>query len=208
MKKRLVFLLAFISFSFLVGWTNWNGNWWAKYLFNKTTMEDENEVYLSIKSKNGQSAGIRLVRIGSGTDWYIKNEGMLRILLGTNDSNISGNGFAFNSSNNFGVGTNNIGGGSQNLVFRSGFAPSSPSANYSRIYAKDVGGTSELFVYDGAGNETQISPHDPQTGEWIFFSKNVKTGRVVKIKMEKLIFDIAKEMSKKTGKKYIEEWYE
>lgn len=31
--------------------------------------------------------------------------------------------------------------------------------NTARLYAKDVGGTAELFVKDEAGNETQISPH-------------------------------------------------
>lgn len=52
-----------------------------------------------------------------------------------------------------------------------------------RIYSS--GG--ELFAQDGASNITQISPHDPETGEWVFYSKNIKTGRVVHINMEKLV---------------------
>ena len=51
------------------------------------------------------------------------------------------------------------------------------------IYA--IGGS----LYAGNGNSvgTKISPHDPETGEWIFYSKNFKTGRTVRINMEKLV---------------------
>ncbi|MFQ6609331.1 MAG: hypothetical protein ACE5D7_00885, partial [Fidelibacterota bacterium] len=65
----------------------------------------------------------------------------------------------------------------------------------------------EMFVMDEAGNETQISPHDPETGEWIYYSVNRKTGRTLRIDMEELMFDLAKEMSEKTGKTYIHETY-
>ncbi len=61
--------------------------------------------------------------------------------------------------------------------------------------------TGELFAKDGAGNVTQISPHDPGTGEWIFYSKNVNTGKVVKINMEKLV----KAVEKLTGEKFMVE---
>jgi len=52
------------------------------------------------------------------------------------------------------------------------------------IYAK--GATAELFVKDGAGNITQISPHN-EHAEWIYYSENVKTGKRVKVNMEKMI---------------------
>ena len=64
------------------------------------------------------------------------------------------------------------------------------------------------YSIDQNGNTTQISPHDPVTGEWRYFSKNIKTGRVLEINMEELIFDIAKEMSAKTGKTYIKDYVE
>jgi hypothetical protein len=70
------------------------------------------------------------------------------------------------------------------------------------IFARS-GGTTELFAIDGANNKTQISPHDPETGKWIFYSENKITGRVLRIEMEELIFDLAEEMSEKTGKQYI-----
>ena len=62
----------------------------------------------------------------------------------------------------------------------------------------------ELFSQDGAGNSTHISPHNPDTGEWIFYSKNIKTGRVVRVNMERLI----KKLEQLTGEQYIEEWIE
>jgi len=52
------------------------------------------------------------------------------------------------------------------------------------IYAK--GATAELFVKDGAGNITQISPHSEE-GDWVYYSENVKTGKRVKVNMERMI---------------------
>jgi hypothetical protein len=64
-----------------------------------------------------------------------------------------------------------------------------------RLYSRE----GELFVKDSGSNETQISPHDPETGEWIFFSKNTKTGRTVKINMEKLV----KAVEELTGEQFM-----
>lgn len=52
------------------------------------------------------------------------------------------------------------------------------------LYTK-VGG--EMYVLDGSGNETQISPHDPITGEWIYKSTNTETGKTLKIDMERMM---------------------
>jgi hypothetical protein len=73
-----------------------------------------------------------------------------------------------------------------------------PSAGHSGVYSS--GG--ELHAIDSAGNSTQLSPHDPNTGEWIFYSKNLKTGRTVKVDMERLV----REIEKLTGKNFMEEW--
>jgi hypothetical protein len=56
-----------------------------------------------------------------------------------------------------------------------------------------------IWVEDQTGNQTQISPHDPETGEWIFYSKNIKTGRIVRVNMEKLV----KAVEKLTGEKFM-----
>lgn len=101
----------------------------------------------------------------------------------------SGNGFVvgsnslllFNSASN-GAGTNDAalarvangiislsdastGGGA--LRFPSRAAPSA-AAGFGAIYAKTPAATAEVFVMDGAGNETQISPHNMAAPEWMY----------------------------------------
>lgn len=71
----------------------------------------------------------------------------------------------------------------------------------------DAGGACRPGIYSIAGYvkavnkdciESPVSPHDPETGEWIFYSKNVKTGKMVKVNMEKLV----KAVEKLTGEKF------
>ncbi len=71
------------------------------------------------------------------------------------------------------------------------------TGNNVRLYAK----AGDLYVMDSANNETLIGPHDPETGEWIFFSKNVKTGKTVRVNMEKLV----KAVEKLTGETFMVE---
>ncbi len=94
------------------------------------------------------------------------------------------------------------------LAIANGTAPGAGTADQCYFYAKGTSPNSEMYVMDEAGNETLLSPHDQQTGKWIFRSKNVNTGEVLRMEMEELIFDLAQEMSQKTGKQYIEEYYE
>jgi hypothetical protein len=67
------------------------------------------------------------------------------------------------------------------------------------IYAKDDAGSSEVYVRDEAGNVTKISPHNA-AGEWEYYSKNSKTGKTVRINMEKLVAEV----EKLSGKSFIE----
>ena len=62
-----------------------------------------------------------------------------------------------------------------------------------------IGTSTEMYVIDAAGNETKISPHNPKTGEWEYYSKNTKTGKTVRINMEEAIRDLGQ----LTGKDYI-----
>jgi len=78
-----------------------------------------------------------------------------------------------------------------------------PLVNHAHIYSKLVSGHAEIFVQDSNGNVTQISPHTPE-GEWQYFSKNTKTGKVVRINMEKMI----RKLEEITGESFMEEWYE
>ena len=73
--------------------------------------------------------------------------------------------------------------------------PPTPS-NASHIYAK----SGEMYVMDTGGNETQISPHD-ESGEWQYYSRNVKTGKIVRIRMEKMI----RALEELTGQTFIED---
>lgn len=81
-----------------------------------------------------------------------------------------------------------------------GVVASDPSTttNFAHIYAKDESASAEVFVRDEAGNVTKISPHNEQ-GEWEYYSRNVNTGKVVRINMEEMIKDI----EALTGKNYI-----
>jgi hypothetical protein len=74
----------------------------------------------------------------------------------------------------------------------------SGAANYAHIYAKDDSASAEVYVRDEAGNVTKISPHN-EKGEWEYFSRNVKTGKTVRVNMEEMVRDI----EKLTGKTYI-----
>jgi hypothetical protein len=40
---------------------------------------------------------------------------------------------------------------------------------------------------DAAGNATLLSPHDHTTNEWIFYSRNTVTGKIIKIDMERMM---------------------
>ncbi len=67
------------------------------------------------------------------------------------------------------------------------------------LYAKDVSSSAEMFVRDEAGNVTQISPHN-SSGEWIYYSENIKTGKRFKVNMEKMI----RKLQEITGETFIE----
>lgn len=89
--------------------------------------------------------------------------------------------------------------------YKTGSADPATLANYAQVYAKDVSASAEIFVQDEAGNKTQISPHDPETGEWIFYSENIYTGRRVKIEMESFIKDVQSVLGDKLQKNYFVE---
>ena len=68
----------------------------------------------------------------------------------------------------------------------------------------DTQSYSELYVMDESGNETNISPHN-DNGEWEFFSRNAKTGKCVRINMERVLKRL-EELN--PGEKFIEMWNE
>lgn len=82
-------------------------------------------------------------------------------------------------TNNRGIVLNGDGAGSDIV-----FGPSQGA----RIYSE----SGYLKAQDIRGNVTTFSPHDPVTGEWIFYSKNINTGKTVRVNMEKLVQAVEK----------------
>ena len=80
---------------------------------------------------------------------------------------------------------------------------SPPLLNHAHIYSKLTDGVAEIFVQDSSRNETRISSHNPE-GEWQYFSRNTRTGKVVRVNMEKMI----RRLEEITGESFMEEWYE
>ena len=78
-----------------------------------------------------------------------------------------------------------------------------PLLNHAHIYSKLTNGVAEIFVQDSSSNVTQISPHNSE-GEWHYFSRNTRTGKVVRVNMEKMI----RRLEEITGESFMEEWYE
>jgi len=72
-------------------------------------------------------------------------------------------------------------------------------ADSAHLFAKDDGGVSHVYAQDEAGNQQKLASHNLDN-EWEYYSKNIKTGKVTRINMEKMIRDI----EKLTGKTYIE----
>lgn len=90
--------------------------------------------------------------------------------------------------------------GSNHLDIFDGTSPAGTLANGCSVYSR----AGELYAMDAAGNETIQSPHDKQTGEWIFWSKNTVTGRVLRVDMERLM----KAVDAKLGGGFIQEYTE
>jgi len=103
----------------------------------------------------------------------------------------SGDGdlFIVDSGGNVGIGStaSPSANGGKVLFFGDNTADPTMDTNTAGIYAKDVGGTVEIFVVGEDDVATQISPHNPETGEWRFYSKNLNTGYELKVEMEQLV---------------------
>lgn len=84
-----------------------------------------------------------------------------------------------------GTTTNATGTEGKVLVFGDNGGNPTMGTNTAGIFAKDVSGTVEMFAVDEADNVTQISPHDPETGEYYYYCENKKTGKRTRIDIER-----------------------
>ena len=90
--------------------------------------------------------------------------------------------------------------GTNKLELFDGTAPAGTLAAGISLYST----LGELRVMDSGGTATLLSPHDRQTGEWIFLSKNTRTGHVLRIDMERLM----RALNRQLGGGYLREYYE
>jgi len=79
-------------------------------------------------------------------------------------------------------------------------ATPSPTSGFANLFAS-VG---EVWAADESGNLTKISPHDDE-GEWHFYSRNTFTGRVLRVRMERLIKAVNDELGLDLVEEYQEE---
>jgi hypothetical protein len=70
--------------------------------------------------------------------------------------------------------------------------------DHAHVYAKVDTTDTEIYVQDSAGNNTRLSSHNEE-GEWEYYSFNKKTGKAIRINMEKMI----KAVETLTGEKFI-----
>lgn len=74
-------------------------------------------------------------------------------------------------------------------------------ADHAVIFAEeDESLVTRLYAMDSGGNITQISPHNDD-GDWVFVSTNVRSGKLVRINMTKMI----RKLEEITGESFIEE---
>ena len=86
------------------------------------------------------------------------------------------------------------------LAVKNGTAPTVQGADQAYLYAKDDAAESHIYTMDEGGNETKLGPHNEEN-EWEFYSRNVKTGKVIRVNMERMI----RKLEKLTGDTFIEE---
>ena len=97
------------------------------------------------------------------------------------------------STSDLGSTANNV------LAIGNGVAPTSLPDGQAYLYAKDVSGETHIHTMDEGGNETKLGPHNEE-GEWEFYSRNTKTGKVTRINMERMI----RKLEEFTGETFIE----
>jgi fibronectin-binding autotransporter adhesin len=156
----------------------------------------------------GSAGELEAIKIASDGDVVFKNDitatGIINGGLIRADSNISLNGNKiFTAISNSDIDIDPAGTGSVNMrahvILQNQSGDPSGVTDASHIYAKDDT-TSEVYVRDEAGNVTKISPHN-NNGEWEYYSRNIKTGKVMRVNMERMV----RKLEEITGETFIEE---
>lgn len=162
----------------------------------------DSSLNLYVDAPTGKSAGIRLVTIidsvelcgmvisdSNGVAFFTGGAGNTRLVIGTSGI-VKLAGAATRSTTE----------GTNRLDIFNGTAPAGTLTNGISIYSS----AGECYIMDAAGNATLQSPHDKETGEWIYFSRNTITGKVLRVDMERLM----KAVNKKLGTDFVQEYSE
>jgi hypothetical protein len=127
-----------------------------------------------LKIIEGNGSGTGSIAIYSSNVNIGPGVGLLRTTdNGSNTGNVKINGSANRGTTE----------GNGHLDIFDGTAPAGTLANGISLYSA----SGELRVLDASGNSTLLSPHDHVTNEWIFYSVNTVTGKVLRIDMERLM---------------------
>jgi len=161
--------------------------------------------------------GVPIFYLDGGGDWFLgDNEGNMclgilplfgEVYVGNANTSINLNGVPTYIWGNVSLSLNYVYPGenaTHTLLIENGTNPDSGLDGVVMLYARDVDDSSELFVKNEAGDETPLGPHDPVTGEWIFSSRNVKTGKTLRVNMEQLVNAV----EEASGEEFVEESYE
>jgi hypothetical protein len=122
--------------------------------------------------------------------------------LSTNGQHMYFWGQAGDTKSNLGIGRTdqrNTNVGTNVLHIFDGSVPSGTLTNGCSIYSY----LGELYTMDSGGAATLQTPHD-NNGDWIFYSKNTVTGRVLKVDMEHIL----KALNKKFHWDFVHEYIE
>ena len=160
---------------------------------------------LSVVSNSGTPVSLLIWQsgIGSGHIGVKTNDSNFYIVNSYTTGNLADSpGIAIDTKGNVGIGTPSPGGGTGSSILSLYNTSAVPTALTNAVHIYASGGRG--YCMDSLGNLTLTTPHDPVTGEWIFYSENVKTGKVVRINMEQLV----KAVEEATGKKFMTETYE
>ena len=156
-----------------------------------------NNAYISLK--NTGTGGRQYTILSTGNGGGVASDGSFVV----RDSTGTANRIIIDSSGNVkiaGTAVRATTAGTNHLDIFNGTAPAGTLTNGVSLYSS----SGEFYAMDAAGNATLNSPHDDE-GNWIFYSKNTNTGKVLKVHMEKFVKFLDDKFKMNMIEEYMEE---
>lgn len=167
-----------------------------------------NNIGIGYQAGDAITTGSRNILIGIDSDVQSNGDDN-SIIIGDNTTGLGTNSIVIGSTSavttvlrgNVGIDTTDdfLSSATAQVSIPSGVSPTGTLTDAASFYVND----GDMYVASSKGDHTQLSPHN-DNGEWEFFSRNTKTGRIIKINMEAVI----REVERLSGKKFIEESWE